>query len=110
MELRSADPYCNPYIAFALLIHAGLDGIQNNSPLCSPANFDLFAADKGILDNINALPRDLEAALEEAENSKFVQRIIPKKTLHNYLAATRKQWKEYRAAKDKEAFEYRNFF
>lgn len=110
MELRSADPYCNPYIAFALLIHAGLDGIQNNSPLCSPANFDLFAADKGILDNINALPRDLEAALEEAENSKFVQRIIPKKTLHNYLAATQKQWKEYRAAKDKEAFEYRNFF
>ena len=45
MELRSADPSCNPYLAFALLIHAGLDGIENGEALAPPCNKNLFEAD-----------------------------------------------------------------
>jgi len=42
IELRSSDPSCNPYLVFALLIYAGLDGIKNKSELDKPANFNLY--------------------------------------------------------------------
>ena len=47
MELRSPDPACNPYLAFALLLHAGLDGIERGLPLCGATNRNLLPCGKG---------------------------------------------------------------
>lgn len=76
MELRSPDPAANPYLAFALLIHAGLDGVEKNLPLSPEVTTDLFAknADTAIL---QALPGSLEEALEAAKKSAFFASVLP---------------------------------
>lgn len=76
MELRSPDPAANPYLAFALLIHAGLDGVEKNLPLSPEVTTDLFAknADTAML---QALPGSLEEALEAAKKSAFFASVLP---------------------------------
>lgn len=78
IELRSADPTANPYLAYALLIYAGMDGIKNNMKAPQPVNIDLFNAEKAITDNLDTLPMSLEEARELALSSEFVASIIPK--------------------------------
>ena len=51
MELRSPDSSCNPYIAFALLIKAGIEGIEKNLQLCNPHNINLFNANDNKVKN-----------------------------------------------------------
>ena len=76
-ELRSPDPMANPYLAFALLIYAGLEGIQTGAKLPAPADINLFKADAKTLANFQKLPDSLTAAKEEARNSAFVKAHIP---------------------------------
>lgn len=81
IELRSPDPMANPYIAYALLIYAGLDGLNSNLTLPDPVNINLYKADKQITDSLEKLPLSIEDALDIAKESKFIQSIIPK----NYI-------------------------
>lgn len=76
-ELRSPDPMANPYLAFTLLIYAGLEGIQTEAKLPEPADINLFKADAKTLEKFQKLPTDLTAAKEKARNSAFVQAHIP---------------------------------
>ena len=85
IELRSPDPMANPYIAFALLIHAGLDGINNNLKAGEPVNIDLFTADKSITSKLEQLPASLAEAVELAKNSAFVNAILPREFVELYL-------------------------
>ena len=84
-ELRSPDPQINPYVAFTLLIYAGMEGILNNYKLRHPVDSDLNKASDVLLDKLDKLPLSLEEAKEEARNSKFVNKYIPKELLENYL-------------------------
>ena len=84
-ELRSPDPQINPYVAFTLLIYAGMEGILNNYKLRQPVDSDLNKASDILLDKLDKLPLSLEEAKEEARNSKFVNKYIPKELLENYL-------------------------
>ncbi len=84
-ELRSPDPQINPYVAFTLLIYAGMEGILNNYKLRKPVDSDLNKASDVLLDKLDKLPLSLEEAKEEARNSKFVNKYIPKELLENYL-------------------------
>lgn len=84
-ELRSPDPLINPYVAFTLLIYAGMEGILNNYKLRQPVDSDLNKASDVLLDKLDKLPLSLEEAKEEARNSKFVNKYIPKELLENYL-------------------------
>ena len=84
-ELRSPDPQINPYVAFTLLIYAGMEGIVNNYKLRQPVDSDLNKASDVLLDKLDKLPLSLEEAKEEARNSKFVNKYIPKELLENYL-------------------------
>ena len=84
-ELRSPDPQINPYVAFTLLIYAGMEGILNNYKLRQPVDSDLNKASDVLLDKLDKLPLSLEEAKEEARNSKFVNKYIPKELLENYL-------------------------
>ena len=76
-ELRSPDPTTNPYIAYALLIYAGLDGIRKQMPLCEPLDQNLFTADQSVTDSLKKLPSNLKEALEEANKSSLIHQYIP---------------------------------
>ena len=80
-ELRSPDPAANPYLAFALLIYAGLEGIQTGAKLPAPADINLFKADAKTLEKFQKLPNDLTAAKEKARNSAFVKTHVPASVL-----------------------------
>ena len=76
-ELRSPDPTTNPYIAYALLIYAGLDGIRKQIPLCEPLDQNLFIADQSVTDTLEKLPANLKEAIEQANQSSLMQQYIP---------------------------------
>lgn len=83
-ELRSPDPLCNPYLAFALLIWAGLDGIKNNLELPLPADINLYTASPSVLENYKLLPQSLSAAKKLAKSSEFVLNRLPISIVRNY--------------------------
>ena len=76
-ELRSPDPGANPYIAYALLIYAGLEGIRTESSLCPPVNVNLFTAGPEVTDSLETLPANLPEALELARRSPLIARYMP---------------------------------
>lgn len=77
-ELRSPDPAANSYLAFALLIYASMYGIKENLELPEPADLNLFKAPIEVLANFRQLPGNLPAACQEAKNSSFIKKCIPK--------------------------------
>lgn len=74
MELRSPDPAANPYIVYALIIYAGLDGIKRNLKPAAPCNCNLFTADSAVTDSLTNLPDTIEKARNIAKNSEFIKR------------------------------------
>ena len=83
-ELRSPDTTINPYIAFALLIRAGLNGIQNHLSLQAPATINLFRADSETTSKFKMLPADLYTAAKLASESDFINRFIPSAIIRAY--------------------------
>ena len=77
IELRSPDPMTNPYIAYTLLINAGLDGIRRNLKPGIPENINLFTAEKTVTDKLKALPYSLDQAVSIAKCSSWLKRILP---------------------------------
>lgn len=77
LELRSADPTANPYLAFALMVYAGLAGIRENLPLCPPADFNLYTADRDTLSRFEKLPESYQEACDAAVASAFVRDRVP---------------------------------
>ncbi len=76
IELRSPDPMANPYLAYALLIYAGIDGIEREMPLPEAVNINLYKAGHEVTDKLSALPSSLEEALTIADQSLFVREIL----------------------------------
>ena len=85
IELRSPDPTANPYIAFALIIYAGLHGIKNKPALPEESNINLYKADEETLKKYEKLPSSLEAAKKIASESDFIKAHIPSEILNIYL-------------------------
>lgn len=85
IELRSADPTTNPYLAFALLIYAGLEGIENKKTLPEETDINLFKADEETLKKFKKLPESLKEACAAAGESEFVKEYIPSRVLDIYL-------------------------
>ncbi len=83
-ELRSPDSLANPYLAFALLILAGLEGLKDNAELPLPADIDLYSADEAVLSGYKALPRDLEEAVRAARGSEFIKKYLPEQLSESY--------------------------
>ena len=84
VELRSPDPSANTYLAFALLIYAILDGIQNKLELPRPADINLYKSDADVLAKFEQLPSDFKSAYASAVNSKFIKKYIPDAILDIY--------------------------
>ncbi len=83
-ELRSPDPTANPYLAFALLIYAGLLGIENKLDLPAAANVNLYTADAKTLERFKRLPQELAAARKLAAASAFIKAHVPARILDIY--------------------------
>lgn len=76
IELRSPDPTANPYIAYALLIMAGLDGIEREFTAPEAVNVNLYKADSSVTEPLDRLPASLDEAIAVAEGSDFVRGVI----------------------------------
>lgn len=83
-EIRSPDPSTNPYIAFALLIYAGLEGIKNNIPVEKPVDINLFKADESVTSKLKSLPCSFEEAYRLASESGFINSILPQAYLEAF--------------------------
>lgn len=83
-ELRSADPLCNPYIAFTLIIKAGIKGIKENLKPGEAADINLFTASDEITKKYEVLPKTLEEAKQRAALSLFAAECLPETVIENY--------------------------
>ena len=84
IELRSPDPSCNPYLAYTLLIYAGLSGIEENLEPAPSLDMNLFTADAAVTDGLARLPETLQAAAAVAEGSEFVRKYVPEDIIRLY--------------------------
>ena len=85
MELRSPDPACNPYLAFALLLRAGAEGVREKKALCPPCDHNLYTAPEEILRGVRPLPKDFAAAAQLARESAFVRAALPQGVVDSLL-------------------------
>ena len=109
-ELRSPDPALNPYLTLALIINAGLDGINKKRILPDPLNVDLYKADSKITDSLSVLPESLTSAITMAKNSDFVENIIGKDVLSRFLTAKEQENSEFSESGNKEFFYNERYF
>lgn len=85
LELRSPDPTSNPYIGFALLIYACIEGLEGHLPLPEPADINFYTASEEILSRFKSLPLSLEEAKKTAAASDFVNKHLPSSLIDAYL-------------------------
>ncbi len=83
-ELRSPDPTCNPYLAYALLIYAGLYGIENKLDLPPASQVNFFSTDEETKKKYKELPDTLFKAKQIAQKSEFIKNHLPKKITDIY--------------------------
>ena len=83
-ELRSADPTANPYIAYALLIYAGMYGLDHNLQLCPASDFNVYAAPAEVLSGLKKLPGSLYEAAALAGASAFISKHLPETVISAY--------------------------
>jgi len=97
-ELRCPDPSCNPYLAFAVMLKAGLDGITNQLELSEPVEQDVYAFDEKKLKyhHIDMLPGSLEQAIIELKKDVVIQQALGNHTYPIYVAAKNAEFDNYR--------------
>lgn len=83
-ELRSPDPMCNPYLAFALIINAGIEGVEQGLKLPDPMDINMFTAEEAQLAGVEMLPKSLSSAIEVSKNSEFIKKYLPEKIIRGY--------------------------
>jgi len=110
MELRSPDPSMNPYLAFALILSAGLDGIEAGAALPPQQNIDLYAAGESVTKGLARLPDTLNEAVSLAEGSDFVKKVVGAGLLERYAAIKREEAAAFAAVEDRELFYRERYF
>lgn len=110
MELRSPDPACNPYLAFALLLHAGLDGIENGEKLPEPCNLNLYEPGVAQRLGIETLPDSLEQAIRTAEESEWIRKNLPASVLEQYFGRKKRECARISGAADSFEEQLRMYF
>ena len=97
IEFRSPDPACNPYLAFAVMIAAGLKGIEENYVLPDPIEKDIYEMDEDARKRagIVSLPGNLFEALQEVETSELVKETLGDHIFNKFLENKRIEWDRY---------------
>ncbi len=98
MEFRSPDPACNPYLAFAVMLGAGLEGIEKKYDLPSPIEEDIFEMNPAerLANGITDLPGNLYAAILEAEKSELVRKVLGDHIFNKFIENKKIEWDMYR--------------
>ena len=98
MELRCPDPACNPYLTFAALLQAGLEGIERGYELPEPMEKNLYhlSPDERRRLGIEQLPESLGEAIELTAESELALRTLGEHTFTRYVEIKRREWEEYR--------------
>lgn len=95
IELRSPDPSCNPYLAIACILAAGLEGIENKRDPGPPLAENIYKLDEERKRGLIHLPGSLAEALDEFENSFIAKEALGDHIHTNFLRAKRAEWSEY---------------
>jgi glutamine synthetase len=93
-ELRCPDPSANPYLAFAVMLAAGLDGIRNKMVPPPPSEEDLYHVD-GSRAGLDTLPGDLGEAVEELRKDEVIQDALGQHVYERYIEAKTQEWSQY---------------
>ena len=98
IELRSPDPSANPYLTFALILAAGLKGIENNYKLPDPVEENIFHMDDDTKNHrkIDTLPDSLENAINEFEKSDLARETLGDHIFYKLIENKRLEWDQYR--------------
>jgi glutamine synthetase len=98
IEYRSPDPACNPYLAFSVILAAGMKGIREGYELPAEAGANLFQMDDAELAKlgINQLPQSLNDALKVMEQSELVRETLGEHMFDWFLRNKRREWMEYK--------------
>lgn len=97
IELRCPDCACNPYLAFAVCLAAGLDGIKRGLTPPASVQQDIFemTENERLEAGIQSLPRNLYEAIHEMKKSEFMKDVLGEEVFYKYATAKRMEWNEY---------------
>ncbi len=99
VEYRSPDPACNPYLAFAVMLASGLEGIEKRYKLPPASEVDVAALSEKERQKaaIGILPKDLSQAIEEAESSTLLRKALGDHVFEKFIENKKLEWDSYRA-------------
>jgi glutamine synthetase len=99
VEIRSPDPACNPYLAFSVILAAGLRGIEEGYELPEEASedADALSPEDRAAKGIQSLPDDLSVALKEMERSELVAEALGEHVFEQFLRNKQEEWDAYKA-------------
>ena len=97
IELRNPDPSANPYLALALCLEAGLEGIRDGLVPPAPVDKNIFEMTKRELSRhgVRMLPLNMYEAIRKAETDRFVQEVLGQHIYGRYITAKKQEWSEY---------------
>jgi glutamine synthetase len=99
VEFRSPDPACNPYLAFASMLAAGLEGVENEYELPPEASNNIYemTAEERVAAGIRSLPEDLNEAIHAAQDSKVLRECLGEHVHEFLIRNKREEWDAYKA-------------
>lgn len=96
IELRCPDPSANPYLAFAVMLAAGLDGVKRKLQAPKAAEEDLFHVSEARRQRMVAMPGSLGEAIREYKKSRLIRQTFGDDLFNSYMAAKTQEWDAYR--------------
>ena len=98
MEYRAADPVCNPYLTFAVMLAAGLEGVEKGYELPAPLEQNIYKMSETERKNmgVESLPASLGEAIAETEKSELVRRALGDHTFDRFIALKKQEWDDHR--------------
>jgi glutamine synthetase len=98
IELRCPDPTCNPYLAFAVMLNAGLDGIKHNLQPPDPVEENIYELDhqSRIEKNIQLLPTSLAEAIDALKNDSLLRDTLGEHLFERYVDVKMREWDEFK--------------
>jgi len=99
IEFRAPDSACNPYLAFTVMLHAGLDGVEKGYPLPDPVELDVFAMSEDERNRLGimTLPGSLNEAIACMEKSDLVRRALGDHIFEKFIENKKIEWDAYRS-------------
>ena len=99
-EIRCPDPACNPYLAFAMMLNSGLEGVKNNLTPPAEVKRDIFKMSAAEMDEcaIVVMPGSLKEAINELKSNPLSRETLGEHILEKYVEAKEKEWDSFRTA------------